>query len=291
MTARERESLWSFVTPGWFATYGVLLHSGRDLDQRDTQGALPVMLVNQAFARRFFPDRDAIGQTAVIGKHAGKPAGPRVIVGVVGDARPSLREQLTPTMYLPLAQWDFPFPVFPRIFINVRPTTGPPLALAPSVSAALRGFAPRLAFEFRTHEEQVGASIAQERLVAKVSGLFALLALLLAGLGLYGITAYAVARRRSEIGIRVALGAERKDIMMLVLGHSLAMTAVGIALGLVAAAAVTRFLEGMLFGVTPLDPATFAGVALLFVVVTTVAASLPARRATTVDPLVALRAE
>jgi putative ABC transport system permease protein len=144
---------------------------------------------------------------------------------------------------------------------------------------------------FLSLEEEVSTSIAQERLVAMLSGLFGALALLLAGLGLYGITSYGVARLRSEIGIRIALGAGRADIMTLVLGRSLTLTAVGIALGLIAAAAVTRFLEGMLFGVTPLDPATFAGVALLFVVVTTLAAFLPARRATSIDPLMALRSE
>jgi predicted permease len=287
----ERVSLRHFITPGWFATYGTPIHAGRDLDKRDTASAPRVVLVNEAFVRRFFPDGSAVGRT-VTAARGELPAGSRFIIGVVGDAKfGSLREERQPTMYLPLAQWSFPFPLNQRIFISVRPVAGSPMALAPSVAAAVTGVDRNATFFFRSLEEEVHTSIAQERLVAMLSGLFGALALLLAGLGLYGITSYGVARRRSEIGIRIALGAERADIMTLVLGHSLAMTAAGIGLGLIAAAAVTRFLGGMLFGITPLDPATFAGVALLFVVVTTVAAFLPARRATTVDPLVALRAE
>jgi putative ABC transport system permease protein len=288
---RERVSLRHFITPGWFATYGMRVHAGRDLDERDTAGAQPVVLVNEAFVRRFFPDGDAVGQTITTARND-LPVGSRVIIGVVGNAvYRSLREQPQPTMYLPLAQWNLPFPLNPRIFVSVRPVAGSPMALAPGVAAAITGVERNAAFMFRSLEDQVNESIAQERLVAMLSGLFGLLALLLAGLGLYGITAYAVARRRSEIGIRIALGADRSDIMTLVLGRSLAMTAAGIALGLATAAAVTRFLGRMLFGVTPLDPWTFAGVALLFALVTTLAAFLPARRATAVDPLIALRAE
>jgi putative ABC transport system permease protein len=287
----ERASLRHFITPGWFATYGTPIHAGRDLDERDTEGAPPVILVNEAFVRRFFPDGNAVGRTVTTAR-GDLPAGSRLIIGVVGDAAyRSIREERQPTMYLPLAQWNLPFPLNPRIFISVRPVAGSPMALAPSVAASISGVDRNVAFMFRSLEEQVYASIAQERLVAMLSGLFGLLAMLLAGLGLYGITAYAVARRRSEIGLRIALGADRSDIISLVLGRSLTMTAAGIVIGLVAAAAVTRFLGRMLFGVTPLDPATFAAVALLFVVVTTLAAFLPARRATTVDPLIALRAE
>jgi putative ABC transport system permease protein len=291
LSERERVSLRHFIMPGWFATYGTPIHTGRDLDERDTAGAPAVVLVNEAFVRRFYPDGSAVGRTITTAR-GDLPAGSRLIIGVVGDAAyRSIREERQPTMYLPLAQWNLPFPLNPRIFISVRPIAGSPMALAPSVAAAVTGVDRNIAFMFRSLEDQVQQSIAQERLVAMLSGLFGALALVLAGLGLYGITAYAVARRRSEIGLRIALGAERADIMTLVLGRSLAMTAAGIVLGLVAAAAVTRFLKGMLFGVTPLDPATFSGVALLFAAVTTLAAFLPARRATAVDPMITLRSE
>jgi ABC-type antimicrobial peptide transport system permease subunit len=137
----------------------------------------------------------------------------------------------------------------------------------------------------------VNASLIQERLLAMLSGIFGALALLLAGLGLYGLTSYAVIRRRTEIGIRMALGAQRSEVIGLVLRQSLVMTAVGIVLGLAGAAAVTRYLEGMLFGLTPLDPTTFIAVSLIFAAVATLAAFIPARRATKVDPLIALRYE
>ena len=288
----ERVALRHFITPGWFATYGTPIHAGRDLDERDRTGAPPVMLVNQAFARRFFPGESVVVGRTVAAARGELPAESRVIIGVVGDAAyGSLREGRPPTIYLPLAQWSLPFPLNPRIFISVRPVAGSPMALAPSVGAAIAGVDPNAAFMFTSLDEQVSASIGQERLVAMLSGLFGVLALLLAGLGLYGITAYAVARRRSEIGVRIALGADRADIIRLVLARNLALTGAGIVLGLLAAAAVTRFLEGMLFGLTPLDPMTFGGVALLFAAVTTLAAFLPARRATSVDPLIALRSE
>jgi putative ABC transport system permease protein len=227
----ECVSLRHFITPGWFATYGTPIHAGRDLDERDTASAPPVALVNEAFVRRFFPEGSAVGRT-VTAARGELPAGSRLIIGVVGDAKyRSLREERQPTMYLPLAQWSFPFPLNQRIFISVRPVAGSPMALAPSVAAAVTGVDRNAAFVFLSLEEEVYTSIAQERLVAMLSGLFGALALLLAGLGLYGITSYGVARRRSEIGIRIALGAERADIMTLVLGRSLAMTAAGIALG------------------------------------------------------------
>jgi ABC-type antimicrobial peptide transport system permease subunit len=150
-----------------------------------------------------------------------------------------------------------------------------------------------LAFTFPPHllADQVNASLIQERLLAMLSGIFGALALLLAGLGLYGLTSYAVIRRRTEIGIRMALGAQRSEVIGLVLRQSLVMTAVGIVLGLAGAAAVTRYLEGMLFGLTPLDPTTFIAVSLIFAAVATLAAFIPARRATKVDPLTALRYE
>ncbi|HEX2342357.1 MAG TPA: ABC transporter permease [Vicinamibacterales bacterium] len=287
----ERVSLRHFITPGWFRTYGTPVHAGRDLDERDNAGAQPVVLVNEAFVRRFFPDGNAVGRTVTTARND-LPVGTRTIIGVAGDATyRSLREERQPTIYLPLAQWNLPFPLNPRIFISVRPVAGSPMALAPSVATAIAGVDRNAAFMFRSLEDQVYASIAQERFVAMLSGLFGVLALLLAGLGLYGITAYAVARRRSEIGVRIALGAGRADIMRLVIGRSLGVTAAGIVIGLAAAALATRFLGRLLFGVTPLDPATFVAVALLFIVVTTLAAFLPARRATTVDPLIVLRSE
>ena len=165
------------------------------------------------------------------------------------------------------------------------------MGLARGVGAALTAVDSKLLFTFRPLADQVDASVKQERLVALLSGSFGALALLIAALGLYGVTSYAVQRRTTEIGIRVALGAQRGDVLGLVMRQSLMLTAWGIILGLATAAAVTGYVRGMLFGLTPLDPSTFVGVAIVFVVVSMAAAAIPARRATKVDPLTALRAE
>jgi len=159
------------------------------------------------------------------------------------------------------------------------------------VGPAVRGVDPDVSFSFVLLEDHVQASVRQERLVAILSGFFGALALVIAALGLYGVTSYTVNRRVTEIGIRRALGAQRTHVLGLVLGQSLTLTALGIGLGLAGAAAMTRALRGLLFGLTPLDTGTFIGVAVLFAIVATLAALLPAHRATRVDPLVALRNE
>jgi predicted permease len=292
MSVRERRVLANSVTPGWFATYGTPIRAGRDIGERDTKNAPPVAVVNEAFVRKFFPGGNAIGAIASEMPPPGSREAPvaRTIVGIVGDAvYRSLRAEVPPTMYQPLAQRDSPS--LTGITISVRAASGSPVQLAPSVAAALTAIDRELAFSFRPLADQVNASFAQERLVAMLSAFFGALALLLAGIGLYGVTSYSVTRQRTEIGIRMALGAQRSDVIGLVLGRSLVMTVAGIVLGLAGAAAVTRYLEALLFGVTPLDPTTFIAVSLMFAAVTTLAAYLPARRATNLDPLVALRYE
>jgi putative ABC transport system permease protein len=293
MSERERMVRVHNVTPGWFATYGTRVRGGRDIDVRDTQGAPRIVLVNDAFVRKFLPGQNPLGRTLTEPASRGDtPPPPRTIVGVVGDAvYRSLRDEAPPTIYLPLAQLDAPGIPSTSVNISVRSSAGPPVALARSVAAALTAVDSGLAFTFRPLDEQIDASLIQERLVAMLSGFFGALALVLAGLGLYGVTSYAVTRRRNEIGIRMALGAQRSDVVTLVLRRSLVVTAIGITAGLAGAAAVTRYLQGMLFGLTPLDPATFVGVALLLAAVAAVAAYVPARRAAGVDPNVALRCE
>jgi ABC-type antimicrobial peptide transport system permease subunit len=218
------------------------------------------------------------------------------IVGVVADtAAWPLRDPIPPGVFLPLEQADDMLLELSLeeqgLSLSLRVDQGPPQRLARAIGAALADLDPRLALTFRSPADEIAASLTQERVVAVLSGLFGVLAVGLAALGLYGVTAYAVARRRTEIGIRIAVGAGSLDVIRLVLGQSLAVTFAGIALGLGGAAAVTRYLEGLLFGLTPLDPGTFAGVSLLFVIVSMLAAFIPARRATRVDPVVMLRAE
>ena len=248
--------------------------------------------MNDAFVRGFTPDRSPLGETLSRPRpRRGEAA--RTIVGIVNDAVfESQREGIQPMVYLPVAQSAGIGPSgMTAISLGVRPVVGAPVQLAPGVGAALQGIDPDLSFSFALLENHVQASVRQERLVAMLSGFFGALALAIAALGLYGVTSYTVNRRVTEIGIRRALGAQRAHVLSLVLGQSLTLTALGIGLGLAVAAAVTRSLRGLLFGLTPLDPATFIGVAALFAIVATLAALLPAHRATRVDPLVALRNE
>ncbi len=280
----------NFITPGWFAAYGTPLRVGRDFAVRDTAGSPPVAIVNEAFVRAFMPGTSPVGAT--IPYPRSRPEVLRTVVGVVDDAVfESQREGIQPMVYLPVAQSGGGPSGLTAISLGVRPVMGAPVQLAPGVRAALRGIDPDVSFSFALLEDHVQASVRQERLVAVLSGFFGALALIIAALGLYGVTAYTVNRRVTEIGIRRALGAQRAHVLSLVLGQSLTLTGLGIGLGLAVAAAVTRSLRGLLFGLTPLDSRTFIGVAALFAIVATLAAVLPAHRATRVDPLVALRNE
>jgi putative ABC transport system permease protein len=281
----------NFVTPGWFTAYGTTLRAGRDFTVRDTAGSAPVVIVNDAFVRAFMPGASALGKTI---PHPRSQTGEvlRTVVGIVDDAVfDSQREGIQPIVYLPVAQSGGGPGGRTAMSLGVRSAVGAPVQLAPSVGAAVRSVDPDVSFSFSLLEDHVQASVRQERLVAMLSGFFGALALVIAALGLYGVTSYTVNRRVREIGIRRALGAQRAHVLGLVLGRSLALTGVGIGLGVAGAAAVTRSLRGLLFGLTPLDPATFIGVAALFGIVATLAALLAAHRATRVDPLVALRNE
>jgi hypothetical protein len=281
----------NFVTPGWFAAYGTTLRAGRDFTVRDTAASAPVVIVNDAFVRAFMPGASPLGETIPHPRSRGGEV-LRTVVGVVDDAVfDSQREGIQPIVYLPVAQSGGGPSGLTAISLGVRPAVGAPVQLARSVGAAVRGVDRDLSFSFSLSEDHVLASVRQERLVAMLSGFFGALALVIAALGLYGVTSYTMNRRVTEIGIRRALGAQRAHVLGLVLGQSLTLTGVGIGLGVAGAAAVTRSLRGLLFGLTPLDPATFIGVAALFAIVATLAALLPAHRATRVDPLVALRNE
>jgi putative ABC transport system permease protein len=288
----EHRVAFNFVTPGWFASYGTAIRAGRDFTRQDTAEAPPVAIVNEAFVRALVPDGSPLGKAIPYPRSRTNPL-ERTIVGVVDDAvSESQREGIPKMVYLPIAQALGNSTGGPRdISVGVRPTAGPPLQLARSVGAAIQRLDPALSFSFHLQSAHVQASVRQERLVAMLSGLFGALALVMAALGLYGTTSYMVRRRVAEIGIRRALGAQRLDVLKLVLGHTLALSTVGIALGLGSAAVGTRVFRAMLFGLTPLDPVTFGGVAVLFAVVATLAALRPAWRATSVDPLVALRHE
>jgi len=289
LTERQSGSNFNAISPGWLATFGTPLVAGRDVADGDRKGAPKVALVNQAFAQRFLNGANPIGHTVT--QNGFFPGPPLEIVGLVADAvYRSLREPVPPTMYVPLAQFDDSRrPAPPNISIGVRARSGPPAHVARGVAAAIAGVNPDLALTFRPLADQVNASLTQERIVAMLSGFFGALALLLAGLGLYGVTSYAVTRRRTEIGIRLALGAAPSGVVRLVLARVTVLVAVGVAVGAGLSVWAATFVATLLYGLEPRDPATLAGSAAVLAAVGAIAGWLPAHRASRIDPAQVLR--
>jgi predicted permease len=270
------------VTPEYFKTYGTALRSGREFTRADTAQSQPVAIINEAYVRRFFPDRTALGEMA----------DKRLIVGVATDAVfSSVRGGMRPAVYVPFSQAEIGPPGRTAFSVSIQSSDGRASTAAPAVAAALIHVHSRVTFSFHNLSDDVRETMVIERLVAVLSSFFGAATLVLGGLGLYGVSAYAVERRRREIGIRMALGAVKRDILLMVLGRSLVLSAVGLTLGLAGAALTTRYLSSLLFEVTPLHPATFAAVSALFALVAAMAALVPARRATRVEPLTAMRPE
>ena len=286
LTPRQRMSWVNAVSPGWFATYGVQLAAGRDVGDTDRHGAPLVAVVNRAFASRFFNGLNPVGRQFSTEEPR---SGPTVyhVVGLVEDAAyRSLRAEMMPTMYLPLAQWDRPRS---SVTLGVRAASGAPINLVRSLADALGRVDPRAALTFRPLSDQVAATLTQERLVARLSMFFGGLALLLAALGLYGVTSYAVSRRRTEIGIRMALGANPAGVVRLVLTRVASLIVVGVVAGAALSWWASRFVATLLYGLEPRDPATFTTAALLLAAIGLLAGWLPARRAARIDPTIVLR--
>jgi putative ABC transport system permease protein len=270
------------VSGGYFAALGIPLLRGRSFDDRDGADAPAVIVVNQALARAYFPDRDPVGQSLAL-----TGDGPAEIVGVVGDVRAQrLEDAITFQIYRPFAQSPG------RSFTYVVRTAGATTALPAAISRVVTALDPAQPTEgIRPLLELVGDSLARRRFALTLFGAFSLAALLLASLGIYGVMAYTVAQRTGEIGVRVALGARTATVVKLILLEGGRLVLAGLGLGVAGALLVTRTLQGLLFGVTPHDPATFAAIASLLTAVAAVACVLPALRAARVDPMVALRAE
>jgi putative ABC transport system permease protein len=287
---RQRQSNFNYVTPGWLSTYGTAIVAGRDIGPQDRKGAPLIALVNEAFARRFFGGASPLGHTVQTDGVLG-PAPKREIVGVVADAvYISLREPVPPTTYVPLGQYDLTMsPPLPAVNLSVRANGGSPVLLTKSIAAAVGAVNPDLALTFRPLTDQINASLSQERIVAMLSGFFGALALLLAGLGLYGVTSYAVTRRRAEIGIRMALGAAPAGVMRLVLSRVALLVGIGVIVGAGASMWLSRFVATLLYGLEPRDPATLAGAAATLAGVGALAGWLPAYRASRIDPAQVLR--
>jgi predicted permease len=269
------------VGPDFFATMRIPVMVGRMLGEADMGPTQQAALVNRAFVRKF------VGTRNPIGLHFGgnDPKDPQwEIVGVVGDTKyATLRAQEAPTAYLPLTEGGATF--------ELR-TAAVPSVLMPAVRDVVNKTDSNLpVVRMRTQSETIDRMLFNERLVARLFGLFGALGLVLACMGLYGLLSYEVARRTREIGIRTALGAQRWGLWLLVLRQGVVLVVVGGAAGVVGAMAVTRLLDSLLYNVRPIDPTTFAAVAAMLVAVGVIACLLPARRAMRVDPMVALRCE
>jgi predicted permease len=273
----------NYVSDGYFAAMGTTPLLGRDFVPHDGPDSIPVAVINDALSRRYFKNQNPIGQRVKLG-----PSGGLEIVGVVANAKYlSLREEDHPTVYVQaLHERDTA-----GLTLAVR-SSGDPLSLVPAIRREVQAVAPAVPItEGSTLSAQIDRSLVKERLMARILGAFAGLALLLASIGLYGVLAYAVTRRTNEIGIRVALGASRGAVLRSVLRESLALVAIGIGIGVPAALALTRLLSSLLYGVTPTDPLVLGGAVASLFAVALGAAAQPAWRAVRVDPLVALRHE
>jgi putative ABC transport system permease protein len=271
------------IGPNYFRTLQVPVVRGREFSERDIEGAPPVAVVNETLAKNFWPDQDPIGKrlTLVREKTAVE------VIGVVGDVKKiALDDRLMPEIY-----WPYMQRVRGASYIAIR-TLQEPTTLAPEVRSRIVGVDPKaIVSRVSTMDQMVSSALKRPRFNVILLTIFAATALLLASVGLYGVMSYSVTERTKEIGIRMALGAERRTILRLVIGRGLTLTAAGIVIGLAVAFALTRLIASLLFGISATDPLTFGAIALLLFAIAMLACYVPARRATKVDPMVALRYE
>jgi predicted permease len=290
-TAKEEEDMnpnFNTVGPGFFSTLGIPLLAGRDLGASDTAEAPKVCVVNEAFARYFFGGQSPVGRRIGMGRSKKEEGYPIEIVGLVRDSKAaSLREKQIRFVYVPYTQQDN----VGQMTFYVRSTLDPTL-LSGRVHALVRQADPALPVtDMKTMRAQIRESLFVERMVASLSAAFGLLATLLAAVGLYGVMSYAVSLRTREIGIRVALGAERRTVLLMVLKEVATLALIGVAIGLPSGYGLGRLVESQLYGMTAKDPLTFALATITLIAASLLAGYLPAARATRVDPLVALRYE
>jgi predicted permease len=282
---------WNVIEPGYFTTVRTPVKMGRDFSRDDRAGTQPVAIVSELAARQFWPGQNPIGKVLLqptLGAHGPtSPMEPLRVVGMAGDIQStSLIDGLArAAVYVPLQQQ-----YESNVTIVVRTTRGQRIAdQLRRVVGSMNSDMPIMTEQ--TLDDSVALGLAPQRIVASVAGVLGIVGLLLAAIGIYGVTAYAVARRTREIGIRMALGARRTDVLRMVLREGLWLTLVGSAIGLMLAAGASHVLEGFLFGIPPIDPLTFAGTTGLFAVIGLAACYVPVRRATRMNPLEALRYE
>jgi len=275
------------VSPEYFRTLGIPLLKGRYLTEQDNTDAPPVTVVSDTFVKRFFPTEDPIGKRMKLGGCT--ECDWTTIVGVVGDVKhggPGAEE--SPSMYCPFVQESFAI----RMMSLTLRTEGDPTNFVAAVRREVNSIDPDIALaDVKTMDQLVSESLGQSRYRGVLLGIFAVVALTLAAVGIYGVIAYAVSQRTREIGIRIALGARKGHIFRMVVGHGMILSLIGVAIGIAASLMLTRFLSSLLYGVSSTDPLTFTSVVLLLISVALAACSIPARRATRVDPMIALRYE
>ena len=289
---------WMTVSPGYFEVFRIPVKKGRTFNERDTSTSTPVVLINEAMAREYWPDSDPLSDRLLIGKGAMREfetEGERQIIGVVADIRSNgLDSEPQPQMWIPQAQVP---DAANALNVGLTPiswivrTRVPPQSLSEAIQNTLRQSTGLPVADVRSMDEIVALSVSRQRFNMWVMTVFGACALLLAAIGIYGLMAYSVEQRTQEIGIRLALGAQATQVRRMVVTQGMMLAGVGIAIGLAGAFLLARLITAFLFGVTATDPLVFAGVPLLLAAVAFVAVWLPARRASHVDPLVALRAE
>jgi predicted permease len=281
------ESIWALSSPNYFATLGVPLLRGRDFSLHDSFESGGVAIISEALARQSFPNVDPIGRQLICGldKWTGQPM---TIVGVVGDVRQnSPGSPPEPTLYMPLEQHPFRAN---EVQVILR-TAGPPAALTSAARDVAHRVNPEMALRFTTLDAMVSDSISAPRFRTFLGGVFAVLAVLLAMAGVYGVMSYVVTQRTAELGLRMALGAASSDVLRLVLARAAVLALAGLGLGSLLAAFTSRLIAAMLFGLKPSDPATWAMVVAAVAAIALLAAAGPAWRASRIDPMVALRTE
>jgi len=281
-------STFSWVSPGYFATLRTPLIAGLDYDASDTRTSVMVAIVNETFAHEVFHGRNPIGQRYWVEKTPWEPERSYEIVGLVKDTKyDNVREDFGPIAFMPVSQETDPNAMGQFLIRSSLPEA----QITTSVKQVLLDFNPRITLSFQNFKTMIDESLLRDRLMATLSGFFGLLALILASVGLYGLLSYGVASRRNEIGIRMALGAPGGAVLSMIMREGLMLVLVGIAVGLPFVLGLTRFARSMLFDLSPADPLSLTGAALFLFAVAMVAGFIPARRASKVDPLLALRWE
>jgi putative ABC transport system permease protein len=276
-------ALWNSVSPAYFQTLGIPLLKGRNFSDADIEKSAQVVIISQSLANRYWAHEDPIGRQIQIAR---QPA-PAEVVGIVADMRNrGVGADIVDELYTPLPQrpWG-------TMSVLVK-TQGNPMQVVPAVRSALESVdRDQPMTQVRSLEESLSSAVGQQRVSAILLGTFAMLALILAAIGIYGVTSYSVAQRSKEIGIRIAMGAQPRDVLRLILGFGAKLALMGVVIGIIAALALTQLMKTMLFGVAATDALTMAAVSLTLIAVTLLACYIPARRAMSVDPVIALRTE